>query len=56
MSGTNASRDTGPVLVADNINRTYKQGDLSVEVLNGLSLQIEAGERIAIIGSSGSGG
>lgn len=56
MSGTNASSDTGqPVLVADNINRTYTQGDLSVEVLNGLSLQIEAGERIAIIGSSGSG-
>ena len=44
-----------PVLLADNINRTYKQGDLSVEVLNGLSLQIEAGERIAIIGASGSG-
>lgn len=56
MSDINASSDTGqPVLVADNINRTYKQGDLSVEVLNGLSLQIEAGERIAIIGSSGSG-
>jgi len=56
LSGTNASSDTGrPVLVADNINRTYKQGDLSVEVLNGLSLQIAAGERIAIIGASGSG-
>jgi len=56
MSGTNASSNSGqPVLLADNINRTYKQGDLSVEVLNGLSLQIDAGERIAIIGASGSG-
>ncbi len=56
MSGNNPSNDSGrPVLVASNINRTYKQGDLSVEVLNDLSLQIEAGERIAIIGSSGSG-
>lgn len=55
MSGTNASNAGRPVLVADNISRTYKQGDLSVEVLNGLSLQIEAGERVAIIGSSGSG-
>ncbi len=43
------------VLHADNVNRTYRQGDLSVEVLNGLSLTVEAGERIGIIGSSGSG-
>ncbi len=43
------------VLVADNINRTYQQGDLNVEVLSGLNLEVEAGERIGIIGSSGSG-
>lgn len=37
------------------ISKTYYNGDLSVEVLHGISLDIEAGEFVAIIGQSGSG-
>jgi len=43
------------VLLAKDVTRTYSQGNLSVDVLNGVSLTIERGERVAIIGSSGSG-
>jgi lipoprotein-releasing system ATP-binding protein len=47
--------DSPVVLQATNISRTFTQGKLGVEVLNGVSLTIEQGERVAIIGSSGSG-
>jgi len=53
----NAQTDTSTneVLVATNISRRYSQGDLSVDVLNSLSLTINRGDRIGIVGSSGSG-
>lgn len=37
------------------VQKTFKDGELCVEVLKDLSLNIAAGERIAIVGSSGSG-
>jgi len=43
------------VLSAKDLGRTYKQGDLKVEVLRDINLDISKGERVAIIGSSGSG-
>ncbi|MCA1444599.1 MacB family efflux pump subunit [Ensifer sp. IC4062] len=37
------------------VRKTYFNGDLAVEVLHDISLDIEAGEFVAIIGQSGSG-
>ena len=44
-----------PVIALKDITKTYFNGDLAVEVLHGISLDIEAGEFVAIIGQSGSG-
>ena len=38
-----------------NITRTYQIGESSVKALNGVSLKIEQGEFVAIMGASGSG-
>ena len=43
------------VLQATDVSRSFAQGDINVQVLNGVSLTVEKGERVAIIGSSGSG-
>jgi len=43
------------VLEASQLGRRYDQGELSVDVLKGVSLRIAKGERVAIIGQSGSG-
>jgi macrolide transport system ATP-binding/permease protein len=39
----------------DNIYKTYHRGPIAVPVLKGISLQIEPGEMVAIMGVSGSG-
>ena len=44
-----------PVLVARGIDRTFRQGRLEVEVLKGATLEVAAGEGVALIGASGSG-
>lgn len=38
-----------------NIRRSYPSGEQSVEVLKGITLSINAGEMVAIVGASGSG-
>lgn len=38
-----------------NINKTYKTGKTSLHVLKGVDLEIEQGELVSIMGSSGSG-
>ncbi|MES9992221.1 MAG: lipoprotein-releasing ABC transporter ATP-binding protein LolD [Candidatus Thiodiazotropha sp.] len=43
------------VLKAEGLVRTFTQGNLHVEVLQGVDLAIRRGERVAIIGASGSG-
>jgi putative ABC transport system ATP-binding protein len=49
MSGTE------PLILLDNIVRTYRMGRMEVRALRGISLTIEEGEFVAIMGSSGSG-
>ncbi|RXF74701.1 ABC transporter ATP-binding protein [Hansschlegelia zhihuaiae] len=39
----------------DNVVRRYRQGDASVDVLNGASATVEAGEVVALIAPSGAG-
>jgi lipoprotein-releasing system ATP-binding protein len=44
-----------PILQLQNICKSYKQGSVSTEVLKDFSLELNAGEIIAIVGASGSG-
>jgi macrolide transport system ATP-binding/permease protein len=44
-----------PVIAVENVTRIYRVGDIDVHALGGVSLSIERGEFVAIMGSSGSG-
>jgi lipoprotein-releasing system ATP-binding protein len=43
------------VLEASGVMRSFRQGPIDLQVLQGVNLSVRAGERIAIIGASGSG-
>jgi lipoprotein-releasing system ATP-binding protein len=45
----------GPVLACRDLYKIYKQGSVEVPVLMGVNLEIQPGERVAIVGASGSG-
>jgi lipoprotein-releasing system ATP-binding protein len=44
-----------PVLSARGVNRSFREGSTTLDVLIGVQLQVARGERLAIIGASGSG-
>lgn len=46
---------TDPIISLKDVIKIYKQKDVEVIALSGLSLQIRRGSMIAVIGSSGSG-
>ncbi|WP_341897192.1 ATP-binding cassette domain-containing protein, partial [Ferrovibrio terrae] len=58
-SETTAPKSTGanpvPIIALRDIRKTFYRGTLAVEVLHGISLDIHAGEFVAIMGASGSG-
>ena len=45
----------GPVVVANDVHKTYGTGEVRVHVLKGVSLDIARGEMVAIMGPSGGG-
>jgi macrolide transport system ATP-binding/permease protein len=46
---------THPVIKVENVTRSFLVGDVTVEALRGVSLTVQSGEFVAIMGSSGSG-
>jgi len=46
---------TAPLIELTSVTKTYRTGELAVEVLHGIDLAIYPGEFVAIVGASGSG-
>ena len=44
-----------PVLACSGLRKRFHEGDLDVEVLRGVDLEVARGETVAIVGASGSG-
>lgn len=47
--------NNSPVLVCQQVSKSYRQGSLAVDVLHNVNFHINPRERVAIVGASGSG-
>ena len=55
MSGTPHHQGGEPLLVAEQVRKVYRTGEIEVEALAGLDLKVRRGELVAVMGPSGSG-
>jgi lipoprotein-releasing system ATP-binding protein len=54
-SSISTTVDENLVIECRNVCKTFDEGPLTVEVLNGINFQVSKGEQVAIVGASGSG-
>ena len=55
VSGTMQGQLGGSVIELREVRKTYRVGDIAVHALRGVSMQIERGDFVAIMGATGSG-
>ena len=51
----NQPSESGPVVVVQDVHKKYHRDTISIEVLRGISLEMYAGDYLALMGPSGSG-
>lgn len=56
QTGTSADNGQGALMLrADNLYKIYRNGKISLEVIEGIDLQVKRGEILCVIGPSGAG-